>query len=199
MPVEYFDTSQISELPKYFDDLEYYDVSEYSVSFFLSSKIFAFIKYVLLLLVIAGLAGGIQSQKKLYKSKLKSLYTISPFIKIFNSSVHEPYLARKCFPFLQWQCPPLKQMHLSKQFFLTNLHIEVLLLSAKTTNGSVFVSITLLSWSNFFSCKKKSVANTLVAFGLFFIVFIFCKLCGWGKNIFAKVRPIFTVRKGGSF
>ena len=65
MPVEYFDTSEISELPKCFDDLEYSDVSEYSVSFFffLSSKIFAFIKYVLLLLVIAGLAGGIQSQK----------------------------------------------------------------------------------------------------------------------------------------
>ena len=33
MPVEYFDTSEISELPKYFDDLEYFDVSEYSVSF----------------------------------------------------------------------------------------------------------------------------------------------------------------------
>ena len=77
--------------------------------------------------------------KKLHKSKLKSLYTISPFIKVSKSSVHEPYLARKCFPFLQWQCPPLKQMHLSKQFFLTNLHIEVLLLSAKTTNGSIFV------------------------------------------------------------
>ena len=68
MPVEYFDTSEISELPKYFDDLEYSDVSEYSVSFFFfSSKIFAFIKYVLLLLVIAGLAGGIQSQKNYIK------------------------------------------------------------------------------------------------------------------------------------
>ena len=63
MPVEYFDTSELSELPKYFDNLEYSDVSEYSVSFFLSSKMFAFIKYVLLLLVIAGLSGGIQSQK----------------------------------------------------------------------------------------------------------------------------------------
>jgi len=66
VPVKYFDTSEIFELPKYFDDLEYSDVSEYSVSFFfLSSKIFAFIKYVLFLLVIAGLAGGIQSQKKI--------------------------------------------------------------------------------------------------------------------------------------
>ena len=65
--LEYFDTLEISELPKYFDDLEYSDVSEYSVSFFLSSKIFAFIKYVLLLMVIAGLAGGIQSQKNYKK------------------------------------------------------------------------------------------------------------------------------------
>ena len=67
--LEYFDTLEISELPKYFDDLEYSDVSEYSVSFFLflNSKIFAFIKYVLLLLVIAGLAGGIQSQKNFSK------------------------------------------------------------------------------------------------------------------------------------
>ena len=138
--------------------------------------------------------------KKLHKSKLKSLYTISPFFKVSNSSVHEQYLARKCFPFLQWQCPPLKQMHLSKQFFLTNLHIEVLLLSAKTTNGSVFVFYYTSFRGVIFSlAKKKSVANALVAFGLFFIVFIFCKLCGWGKNIFAKVRPIFTVRKGGSF
>jgi len=38
VPVEYFDTSEISELPKYFDDLEYSDVSEYSVSFFLVPK-----------------------------------------------------------------------------------------------------------------------------------------------------------------
>ena len=30
MPLEYFDESEISELPKYFDDLEYSDVSEYS-------------------------------------------------------------------------------------------------------------------------------------------------------------------------
>ena len=71
MPVEYFDTSEISELPKYFDYLEDSYVSEYSVSFFFSSKILAFIKYVLLLLVIAGLAGGIQSQKNYTKVKPK--------------------------------------------------------------------------------------------------------------------------------
>ena len=167
--------------------------------FVLSSKMFAFIKYVLFLLVIAGLAGGIQSQKKLYKSKLKSLYTISPFIKIFNSSVHEPYLARKCFPFLQWQCPPLKQMHLSKQFFLTNLQIEVLLLSAKTTNGSVFVSITLLSWGNFFSCQKKKCCKRFGCLWSFFHRFHFLQtlwlrkkyFCESQTNIHSSKRRIF--------
>ena len=39
-------------------------------------------------------------------------------------------------------------------------------------------SITLFSWGNFFSCQKRSVANSLVVFGLFLFVFIFCQLCG---------------------
>ena len=64
MPLEYFDESEISELPKYFDDLKYFDVSEYSWSInFFGLQNFCVIKYFLLLLVIAGLAGGIQSQK----------------------------------------------------------------------------------------------------------------------------------------
>jgi len=81
------------------------------------------------------------------------------------------------FSFSLLQCPPWKQMHLLKQFFLTILLVEVLLLSAKTTNGSIFVFYSLLSWGNFFSCQKKSVANALVVFGLFLFVFIFCQLC----------------------
>ena len=69
MLVEYFDSSEISQLPKYFDALEYSDVSEYSGSTNFLRKFLSLTKYYLLLLVIAGLAGGIQSQKKLYKSK----------------------------------------------------------------------------------------------------------------------------------
>ena len=81
--IEYFDSSEFSEPPdysdefefsspkhsessKFFEPSEYSHVSEYSVSikffdlkfFFLPSKKF------LLLLLIAGLAGGIESQKK---------------------------------------------------------------------------------------------------------------------------------------
>ena len=42
MPIEYFDSSEISQLPKYFDDLEYSDVSEYSGSMIFFKKIFEF-------------------------------------------------------------------------------------------------------------------------------------------------------------
>ena len=126
------------------------------------------------------------------------MYTISPFIKASNSLVHEQYLARKCFPFLQWH-PPLKQMHLSKQFFLTNLYIEVLLLSAKTTNGLLFVfSYTSFVWY-FFLLPKKSVANALVAFVLFFLRFHFLQtlwlrkkyFCESQTNIHSSKRRIF--------
>ena len=42
MPVEYFDSSEISQLPKYFDALEYSDVSEYFGSIIFFEKIFEF-------------------------------------------------------------------------------------------------------------------------------------------------------------
>ena len=52
MPLEYFDESEISELPKYFDDLEYSETSEYSLSInFFRLQNFFVIKYFLLLLV----------------------------------------------------------------------------------------------------------------------------------------------------
>ena len=66
-PSEYSHASEYSESSKFFEPSEYSHVSEYSVSIKIFDYKFFDHEKNLLLLLIAGLAGGIQSSKK--KSK----------------------------------------------------------------------------------------------------------------------------------
>ena len=77
-------------------------------------------------------------------------------------------------------------MHLSKQFFLTILHIEVLLLSAKTTNGSIFVFYYTSFRGVIFSLAKKKVLQTLWLPLVFFSSFSFFANFVVEENIFLQ-------------